>query len=33
VVFKRVPVVSPGSYQVQAIDVLGLSASSQVTLP
>jgi hypothetical protein len=32
-VFKSLPVVSPGSYEVQAIDVLGLSASRQVTLP
>ncbi len=33
VVFKRVPVVSPGAYEVEAIDVLGLGTSSQVTLP
>jgi len=32
-VFKNLPVISPGSYEVQAIDVLGLSAAGQVTLP
>ncbi len=32
-VFKNVPVVSPGSYEIQVIDVLGVSASSQVMLP
>jgi hypothetical protein len=32
IVFKSLPVVSPGSYEVQAIDVLGLSASKQVRL-
>jgi Peptidase family M23 len=32
-VFKSLPVVSPGSYEVQAIDALGLNASGQVTLP
>jgi hypothetical protein len=33
IVFKSLPVVSPGSYEVQAIDVLGVSASRQVTPP
>ncbi len=33
VIFKNLPVISPGAYEVQAIDVLGLGTSSQVTLP
>lgn len=32
-VFKNLPVISPGSYDVQAIDVLGLTVSRRVMLP
>lgn len=32
-IFKSLPIVSPGSYEVQAIDVQGLSASREVALP